>query len=579
MSNSSVWASAYRTSITIKKCTQYCEDFAVRMTGPLDDRKRLNPGEIFWFAVIFVAQFAFAPLYTENQNTKFLHGLADAGKGYLAADWMAGTRDPLPVFSGIIQGFYGLDLQWLIDPALVLLWLVYAYSLVAIARRHFPVLEGRASRFLFAALFILFNSNLLSMDEALAKQYIVAENYFEPCVFGAFLLLGIERYLAGRLLIAAACFSLAAAVHPTYIPAGAVLVGVTGLLHLVHKRDPVRPLLAGGLFVLAVGPLVYRHVQLFAASSPEIWEQANHILSNIRIPHHTKVDRFLGVGAVLQLLLMGLSLYFVRATRLFWVMLALYVPILGSLLWVAAAPNDWLSFTTPWRLSVVLQPIAATILLAVLSLWLAQRFRQQETAILRTAYGLLAVAVVAGAMQQVKFLNDYHQSPAMAAMRLAARDAGPGQVYLVPPRSRDFHAFRLETGLPIYINWKTHPYYDREILEWYRRYRLAEGFYDIDDDGERCRVADWLHRGEGVSHVVAPVGRSLAGCLAWSRLGVTRRFEIWAKRSAGARPPPATPGAGLAHRPPAAPREPRRIRPRKQARRRGLWRWRRRTRR
>ncbi|MBR7559036.1 hypothetical protein KC218_21025, partial [Mycobacterium tuberculosis] len=44
------------------------------------------------------------PLYSVNQNTKFLHGLARAFPERLGADWMASTVDGLPVFSLLVYG-------------------------------------------------------------------------------------------------------------------------------------------------------------------------------------------------------------------------------------------------------------------------------------------------------------------------------------------------------------------------------------------------------------------------------------------------------------------------------------------
>ena len=59
---------------------------------------------ILWIgiAILFGLAYTQSPLYEGNQNTKFLHGLARAGTGYLQADWLANTVDPLPVFSGLV---------------------------------------------------------------------------------------------------------------------------------------------------------------------------------------------------------------------------------------------------------------------------------------------------------------------------------------------------------------------------------------------------------------------------------------------------------------------------------------------
>src|SRR5580704_7472678 len=60
---------------------------------------------LIW-AVISAAAFGLAPLYYSNQNQYFLHGLAAAGRGDLATDWLANTRDPTPPFSAAVTWIY-----------------------------------------------------------------------------------------------------------------------------------------------------------------------------------------------------------------------------------------------------------------------------------------------------------------------------------------------------------------------------------------------------------------------------------------------------------------------------------------
>ena len=71
----------------------------------------------------------------------------------------------------------------------------------------------------------------------------------------------------------------------------------------------------------------------------------------------------------------------------------------------------------------------------------------------------------------------------------------------------DLQRFRLVTGAPIYVDFKSVPYKDVEVLEWYRRVRLAEGWYAA-KDWERVR--DELVR-EGVTHVVTTADRDTGG--------------------------------------------------------------------
>ena len=59
--------------------------------------------QIFILGLIFGISYTQYPLYTSNQHTKFLQGLAKAGNGYLNKDWLANTLDPLPAFTFLVS--------------------------------------------------------------------------------------------------------------------------------------------------------------------------------------------------------------------------------------------------------------------------------------------------------------------------------------------------------------------------------------------------------------------------------------------------------------------------------------------
>ena len=59
---------------------------------------------------------------------------------------------------------------------------------------------------------------------------------------------------------------------------------------------------------------------------------------------------------------------------------------------------------------------------------------------------------------------------------------------------------RLESGLPQLVSWKTHPYKDVEVLEWYRRYRLGRRVFQraaVD-----CAALDEVVQAYGTTHLL-----------------------------------------------------------------------------
>jgi hypothetical protein len=60
--------------------------------------------------------------------------------------------------------------------------------------------------------------------------------------------------------------------------------------------------------------------------------------------------------------------------------------------------------------------------------------------------------------------------------------------------------------VPIYVDFKSVPYADAEVIEWLRRVRQCEAWYagDWNAPGRREEL-----RREGITHVVTPAGRPI----------------------------------------------------------------------
>ena len=70
----------------------------------------------------------------------------------------------------------------------------------------------------------------------------------------------------------------------------------------------------------------------------------------------------------------------------------------------------------------------------------------------------------------------------------------------------DLQRFRLVTGAPIYVDFKSVPYLDTEVIEWHHRMRRCEAWYD----------GDWTALGRAqelrdakITHIVTPASRPI----------------------------------------------------------------------
>jgi hypothetical protein len=86
----------------------------------------------------------------------------------------------------------------------------------------------------------------------------------------------------------------------------------------------------------------------------------------------------------------------------------------------------------------------------------------------------------------------------------------PGSLYLVPPYWDDF---RLASGAPTFVDWDFIPYEDVAVLEWHKRFRMADAFYRATAP-DRCRLLQTVMAEYPITHV-AVAERASAVCTNW----------------------------------------------------------------
>jgi hypothetical protein len=418
------------------------------------------------------------PVFVANQNTKFLHAAAKTGFGHLDRDWMSGTIDPLPAFTLLIESLYrlgSLELVYLIFPALLAIML---WSMNSIANRLFGISKNSAATAVFLALLFIEHENL---QNGLANQYLIG-NYLQPCVFGVFIILAIERFMAESRLSPPIYLAIAAAIHPTYMPAALLIQGsFTAISIYRNKRITSEAILPLLLFIALSAPLVIRYKLLFSYTTPRLGAEAMEILANRRISWHAKVNDWINFSTYVNILLILTSMIIIRKSPLFWIMaplaavIVVTVPLLYFISWPA------LEVLTPWRTSVILVPLTYTILAGKLAsslLPVIEKNRTVQTILFIGGCLAIALLTIRHVPGQVKLFMNAEQTPESAVIDFARHHANDKDIWIVPPSNVLFDPFRLETGMPILVNWKTHPYKDREIIEWYQRNKEVENFYN-----------------------------------------------------------------------------------------------------
>jgi uncharacterized paraquat-inducible protein A len=168
--------------------------------------------------------------------------------------------------------------------------------------------------------------------------------------------------------------------------------------------------------------------------------------------------------------------------------------------------NPGLALIFPWRVSVVLLPLSVTILLSHLVKWIPSETEQPNRALFiwilpSLATALIAVTLLVGWVRISLDWQRKRSQPERPLMAFVAHQKQPQDVYLIPLKMQDF---RLASGAPIFVDFKSTPYHPLEVIEWYRRYQLADEFYR----SPSCTKLEQF-RQKGVTHLVLSTEVSL----------------------------------------------------------------------
>ncbi|MGF1490923.1 MAG: DUF6798 domain-containing protein [Microcoleaceae cyanobacterium] len=499
------------------------------------DLKQLWRGtiEILMMGAIFGISYVQRPLYTSNQNTKFLHGMAQAGLGYLDQDWLANTINPLPIFTGLVYLTRTFLFPGMFYVYYGILAGIYSYSLVGIVSKIFsfntaiynciwygvgswgrtalptPTPYQRAKRcnltkkLIYFVLFIIIHClevTILGFKTHISLHYGVAEQYilgdcFQTSNFGALILLSIYWFVCGYNWYSILPLTIASTFHPTYLLIAALLTLAYMISLWRRESNLLKTIGIGGVSLILVLPVVLYSALVLQPTSPEISQQAQSLLVD-RISHHTFPQEWWDSAALIQTLVVVLAIFLVRKTRLFLILLIPFGAAVCATVLQVMTQNHTLAFLTPWRVSAILVPLSTSIILgwllnlrfirfnSVSNLNQLQRQRLQKQKLQRQKLTIficcmiLSIYVWVGAGEQIRNLR--RQPDYMPMMAFIYSQKSPEDLYLVPHTSGRFVEFRLQTGAPILSNYKSHPYKDVEVLEWHNRQMKAQRYYSPD---------------------------------------------------------------------------------------------------
>jgi len=326
-------------------------------------------------------------LFSGNQNIYFLWGIADLLPNSFAADPLLISPDPYPAFSWLISIFPIQYLSIWITIIYTLLSSIYSYSLFGIADRITAVYSNNTRLFSFLTLFLLLHCSPIwgtyfqlvldvdlrwMWDSGIAEQGVL-RGYLQPSVFGVFLLLSIYLAMQRKYVLAILSIAPAAIFHASYLFLGGLLT----LLIIFQSNFGKKSLITSIILLLLVLPYSYYIFSHFFQVDEALKTAINQaVMAGFDENIHINPSNWLTPKFYLQLLIMLLGFVILWKTQLRNIIIA--IGTFGTLLTLLAygLDNTTLISLNPWRVSVLIMPIATVAILAKVSsngIWLTIR--------------------------------------------------------------------------------------------------------------------------------------------------------------------------------------------------------------
>ena len=324
-----------------------------------------------------------------------------------------------------------------------------------------------------------------------------------------FLLASVAFFFFERYSIAIFCCIIAAYVHPTYIlQAGFLVFTYQLILVLKHKY---RLAFSVGLFaLLLMSPLIFYLYDTFGRSPSEISDVAQRILVFERIPHHALPSQFGLIQTTFGILMIGAAVFIGRHNFDFLQIIS--IPAILSFVFVLIATvkeSNFMLLQFGQRSSVWLVPLSSAFIVARVSSEI-----RWEKVLKIDSRNLFASAfifmILVASLGVYKTVSDHVMHTSQKIYKfLSMLDYEEG-VLLIPVSREDI---RLNAQVPVFIDFKSHPYKAEEVVEWYNRVNLAREFYESESTRERLSTFNRILARENIRFILSDLKNPISSCV------------------------------------------------------------------
>ena len=441
------------------------------------------------FFAITIQQFPFF----KGNSLHLLHAIKGFEFNKLQNDWIANQTNHLPFFTffnHFLIKFFSLKILNFVH---LILLSSCSYFLFLICKIQFKNLKNVYLTIIWFALFlIIYHEN--SLFGGVAGQDIINEGY-QPASFGVLFFISIYFFLKKKNLFSVFFICLAATFHPTYtLHSGFLMSGI--LIYFFFKKKFKEFFKVLFFYVILILPITIYVIYNFLLIESDILLEGQNILLN-RIPHHANINIWFSNKDLLSVFTYLISLVIVfRNQRIFiplfiFGFFTIFLSIIDFFI-----SNNTLSLTFPWRSSVILIPISTTIILSFLVSKIS--FKNKNFKLISIALFILSCSFFFIKNHHIKNSNkDFYEK--LELVKKINKNYDSIDRILIPD---NLSYIRMNTGLPIFVDWKHHAFKYDEIIHWKERLDLTRNFYNSKDFNDKKLLLMNINKIEKITHIL-----------------------------------------------------------------------------
>ena len=458
---------------------------------------------LLFLSLIFALTVQQFELFKGNAN-HLIHSIKEFDDNKLQNDWIANQNHHLPLFTyfnNLLIKIFSKDIIHIIH---YLLLGTTSFYLYLISKKLFPKLDTKNLKVMWFAIFIfLFHEN--SFFSGVAGQSSIDAGY-QPASFAVLFFVGIYFFLIEKNFLSILFICLGASFHPTYVlHSGFLVLGILGYNFWSKNYQNFLKILT--TYSILILPITIFIILNFFTIDKNLILTGQKILLE-RIPHHANIHHWLTYKDIFFLITYFYALYLVKNNNRFLIFFTIFglCPILLSIIQYFVNINS-LALAFPWRSSVIITPISTIIILS----YFLEKIELDKFRLKLVSYLLIVLTSTFFFIKShyIKNLNNEFRNKLILTQEIK-KNFDLIERILIPTH---LHYVRMNSGLPIFIDWKHHAFRFDQLIDWQQRVNLANEFYASKSKNEQFLNLKKIQEIENISHILIKKNELKIDCI------------------------------------------------------------------